>query len=299
MIMMLTPFPSVKYIYSSEDYEMQHASPSKSISLNILSKGVYSAQIMKVLQEDPLFISILSGFAGKTVKHYLNKAKIKSDIVWTDRSIHGHEPYFSEKEISILNYKLNHHIKDVSTLVLSGILPIGHETSMYHKWVSTAQKYNIKVVISTGQKKVWQTLLQMKPYAVLLTEAQLKNLGYPSEDYEAIIKAMRPHLGNGLHYICIDLKNRGALILAKNKYCLVQSPVQLVNKYNTGASGAFLGALAIGINRKYEQEKIGKLCLASALVADDNILRPICNRSQIESQYKKVKIKVINPPTDH
>ena len=83
-------------------------------------------------------------------------------------------------------------------------------------------------------------------------------------------------------------------MLSKNKYCLVQSPTHLLNQNNTATSGAFLGALAIGINRKYEQEKIAKLCLASALSADDNVMHTICNRKDVDYRYKKTKIVALN-----
>lgn len=311
LIITLTPFPSIAYIYGIEELVPHKMLPSKSVSLNILSKGIYSAQIMKVLQEEPMVISSFGGFGGKSIKHYLDKSKIKSDIVWTDYetphqvhilsqkdmsdyTLQSNEDFHIDKEMSKLTYKLNQHIKKVSTLVLSGYLPEHQDPKVYSQWITLAKQHNVKTVISTGQQKVWENVIEAKPYAILLTEEQLKALGYCYDNEQAIIDALYPLLGNDLHYICVYLKNSGALIISKSKCCQVQSSFHLLNVNNTASSGAFLGALAIGINRRYEQEKIAKLCLAAALAANDNVMHNICTRKEIEYRYKKTKVKDID-----
>lgn len=308
--MTITPFPAIEYIYSVENCIPKEVIPSKNVSLNILSKGVYSAQMMKVLQEEPILITSLGGFAGKSIKYYLDKSKVKSDIVWTNYetphqvkilleksadyyNLRSQEVFTMDKELDKLNYKLKNHIKKVSTLVISGKLPLGQNEEIYGKWIREAKLNNIKTVISTGQKEVWEQIVQERPYAILLTEDQLHTLDFPTDTYESITKSLIPFLGQGIHFICVYLKNRGALVLSRHKYCLVESSFQLINKNNTATSGAFLGALAISINRKYEQEKMGKLCLAASLSANDNVMHKICTRKDVDTHYKKNKIKQI------
>lgn len=310
LIITLTPFPSIEYIYSVEAFEPQKVLTSKNVSLSILSKGVYSAQMMKVLQEEPILISSFGGFAGKSIKHYLDKSKVKSDIVWTEYetphqvkiidssqpleyTLRSQEPFAFDKECTKLTHKLNTHIKKVSTLVLSGKIPFQQEMLQYVKWIQLAKMHNVKTIVSTGQKEVWQSIIEEKPYTILLTEEQLKDLGYKTTSMEEIIEALKFYIGGGLHYICVYLKNRGAIILSKHKYCYVKSSCHLLNQNNTATSGAFLGALAIAINRGYEQEKLAKLCLAAALSADDNAAHRICTRKDIEYRYKKTKVKQI------
>lgn len=310
LIITLTPFPSIEYIYSVEAFKPQKVLPSKNVSLNILSKGVYSAQMIKVLQEEPILISSFGGFAGKNIKHYLDKSKVKSDIVWTgyetphqvkimvsmshqEYTLRSEEPFTFDKECIKLTHKLNTHIKKVSTLVLSGKMPSHQDLLQYTNWIQIAKAHNVKTIVSTGQKEVWQALLQEKPYTILLTEEQLKDLGFETSSIEKIIQALKIYLGGGLHYVCVYLKNKGAIILSKHKYCHVQSSFHLLNQNNTATSGAFLGALAIAASRGYEQEKMAKLCLAAALSADDNAAHRICTRKDIEYRYKKTKVKQI------
>ena len=310
LIITLTPFPSIEYIYSVEEFKPNELLTSQNVSLNILSKGIYSAQMIKVLQEEPILISSFGGFAGKSIKHYLDKSKIKSDIVWTeyetphqvkiihqqageDYTLRSQEPFIFDKELVKLNYKLKTHIKKVSTLVLSGKIPQGQDHNIFREWIRLAKSHNVKTIVSTGQKDVWAYIIEEKPYALLLTEEQLKDLEFETIDMNKLIQALASYLGNGLHFICVYLKNRGALVLSKNKYCYVHSPFHLLSQNNTAASGAFLGALAIGVHRKYEQEKIAKLCLAAALSADDNVTHRICNRKDIDYKYKKTKVQPI------
>lgn len=308
LIITLTPFPSIEYIYHVEEFEPQKVLISDHVSLNILSKGIYSAQIMKVLQEEPILISSLGGFAGKSVKHYLDKSKVKSDINWTehetphqvkillqntinDYTITTKQSIMLEREFTKLNHKLNTHIKKVSTLVLSGNIPQERDAKIFSEWIKLGKSHNVKTLVSTGQKEVWSYLIVEKPYAILLTEKQLETLGFDTTNIEEIATKLKEYLGGGLHYIGVYLKNRGALILSKNKYCHVQSSCQLMNQGNTATSGAFLGAMAVSINRKYEQEKMAKLCLAAALSADDNVAHHICNKKDIDYRYKKTKVR--------
>lgn len=105
MIITITPFPSIEYIYSVETFISKEIIPSQNVSLNILSKGIYSAQIMKVLQEEPILISSFGGFTGKSIKHYLDKSKVKSDIVWTNYETPHQVKFLLEKSADYYNLR--------------------------------------------------------------------------------------------------------------------------------------------------------------------------------------------------
>ncbi len=308
MIITITPFPSIEYIYDIEELHANCKLSSKNVSLNILSKGVYSAQMMKILQEEPILISSFGGFAGKSIKHYLDKAKVKSDIVWTDYetphqvkitlsttsdyyTLCSEEAFTIEKELLKLSYKLKNHIKKVSTLVISGRLPIGQDSKIFNEWIQEGKMHNVKTLISTGQRAVFEHVLEEKPYALMFTLSQLNELGYDITSKEVILEQLVPLFDYGIHYIGVYLKEQGALMLSKNKYCSIESPYLSFSKNNTAASGAFLGAFAIGINRKYELERFAKLCLCAASAAHCHVNESICTRKDIENQLKKTKIK--------
>lgn len=303
----MAPFPSIEYIYRVEMLEKNEVAYSNNVILNMLSKGIYSAQMMKVLQEEPILIGTAGGFAGKYIKHYLDKSKVKSDIVWTDYetphrvkinltadqahyALQTKEEIIFDREMQRLTQKMNQHIKKVSTLVISGQLPEGVDHTLYGKWIEEAKKHNVKVLISVGQRDVLEKCIEQKPFALMFTEEQLIRLGFPNTQDE-VIASMIPLLEGGIHYIGIYFKDRPSMMLSKHKYCLIDSPFRLIDKNNTAASGAFLGAFAVGINRKYEVEKFSKLCLSAALSAKDNVSQQICCKKDIDIKIKKIKIR--------
>ena len=125
----------------------------------------------------------------------------------------------------------------------------------------------------------------------MFTDHQLEALGYNVVTIEGLLDQLIPLFEHGVHYIGIYLKEKGAIMLAKNKYCLVETSYMPTTPHNTAASGAFLGAFAIGINRKYELERFSKLCLAAALAAHSNVNQQICTRKDVEVRLKKTKIR--------
>lgn len=308
MIITVAPFPAIEYIYGVEALAADEEQMARHVSLNILSKGIYSAQMMKVLQEEPILLSSMGGFAGKYIKHYLDKSKVKADIVWTDyetpqyvKIVDEHlmknytiktDPIMpGEKESNLMTQKLRGHIKNVSTLVLAGAVPESMPKNIYKEWIKEAKAHNVKVIVSTGQKDVLEAVMTEVPYVLMFTEDQLNKLGLMSTQIEEITNKMSVYLKQGVHYVCVYLKQKGALVLSKSKYCRVESMFQLVHKDNTAASGAFLGALAVGINRKYEQEKFAKICLAASLAANDNVNHRICTKKDIDCRIKKMKVR--------
>jgi fructose-1-phosphate kinase PfkB-like protein len=201
MIVTVAPFPSVEYIYHVDFLEPNCEINSKKVSLNILSKGIHSGQIIKILQDEPILISMLGGFAGKYIKHYLDKFRIKSDMIWTEAEtphkmrilrqdskeyylLKSDVPYVFDKEIQKLSQKLRGQIKKVSTLLLAGHLPEGIDQSIYKEWIRESKSHHVKTLVCTGQKDVFYHALSEIPYAFMFTKSQLIALGFSANSKE-------------------------------------------------------------------------------------------------------------------
>jgi fructose-1-phosphate kinase PfkB-like protein len=310
MIITVAPFPSVEYIYGVDYLEPNCEIQSNDVSLNILSKCIHSAQMIKVLQDEPILIGMLGGFAGKYIKHCLDKSRIKSDVIWTDVEtphqmkiqindsesyylLKSNQTYDFNKEINKLNQKLKSHIKKVSTLLLAGYIPNGINPAIYKEWIREGKLHNVKTIVCTGQKEVLEHAMTETPYALMFTKDQLSQLGIAAHSREQMITSLMSYLKKGVHYIGVYLKDEGGFMLSKNKLCFIEPPHNIKLQNNTASSGAFLGTFAIGINRKYEQEKFSKMCLAAALIADYNTDKPICSKKEMDLLSKKIKIKEI------
>lgn len=312
MIITVAPFPSVEYIYNVDSLEPNSTINARTASLNILSNGIHSAEVIKILQDEPILLSMLGGFAGKYIKHYLDKSRIKSDIVWTDAQtphrmrilMNPSDTYYLvkhnqhddfEKATIKLNQKIKTHLKKVSTLLLAGDLPPGVRPTLYKEWIKEAKLHNIKTILCTGQKEVLLSAIDEKPYALMFSKNQLEQLQIDTTSYHTIINELILYLNQGIHYIGVYLKEEGALMLSKNKYCLLTPPMVLNREPNHLAStGAFLGTFALGIQRKYEQEKFSRMCLAAALATQCDVNKPICSKKDIDLLTKKIKLKEIH-----
>ncbi len=319
MIITVAPFPSIEYIYRIDTLLPNCEIEAPCVSLSILSKCIHSAEIIKVLQDEPLLLSSLGGFAGKYIKHYLDKAKIKSDIIWSDvETPHkmkilleqcsdtyllqaGHQQLIYHEDLNKralkLTQKLRTYLSQVSTLVIAGYLPECIDPKLYATWINEAKKYNIKTLVSTGQRPLLENCIEATPYALMFTEKQLEALGFNYHSEEVLLKELQPYLNKGVHYIGVYLKGHKAYMFSKSKLCAISVPHQPpLHKENTAASGAFLGAFAIGLQRKYEQEKFFKICVAAALVSCCEVDKPICSKKEMDTLAKKLKVQEIHLP---
>lgn len=139
MIVTIILLPSIEYIYNIDGLKVNTPTISDGGSLSILSEGVYGAQIMRVLQDETILLGITGGFTGKYIKYYLDKSKIKSDLVWSTYEtphrikilekatknyylLENNKDKALEKELVKLTQKLKEYMSKLTTLVLSGDL---------------------------------------------------------------------------------------------------------------------------------------------------------------------------------
>lgn len=311
MIITVAPCPAVEYLYEVDILNKNKDMEATSTRINILSKGIHSAEVIKILQDEAMVLSLLGGFAGRYIKHHMDKSKLKSDIVWCDSEtphkmciaasnkldyygVTRHNKALTEKDLTRLGQKLKNYYKNVSTMVIAGYLPQQFDSAFYSNIIKESKACNIKTVLSTGQKSVLENALKESPYTLMFTKEQLKSLEINSSSREQIIRAMQGYLNQGIHYVALHLKEEGIYLISKSKICYVETMATMPKEWTNASSGAFLGALAIGINRKYEQEKIAKLAAATACVAKHSENMPLCSKKDIDLLTKKVKVREIS-----
>ena len=314
MIIVIAPFPSISYEYDVTELIPNNIVDTVSTSYYVYSKGVHSAKTIKILQEEPLLLSALGGISGKTIKHHLDKSKIKSDVIWTnaitpqkiklhdiklenDYIIQTSSSFPTKKDLTKLTSRFEEHIKKVKTVVISdemGKLCSSDTDIMYKSWIEISNRNNVKVILSTDSLSILKHTSSSTPYALVFTEEQLIELGYDSSCYRDIARALLPLIKTGIHYISVYLRNKSALIISKNSCYLIECNPSTSIECNNYFGGVFIGSFAIGINRKYEIERIGKLSLSCAVSASGNIDKPIINRKDIEYLFKRTKVSKLS-----
>lgn len=308
MIITVAPYPTVQYGYDIDNLQPDTIMHTANSNCMILSKGIYSAKMIKILQDDPVLLSVLGGFAGKYIKHELDKSKIKADVIWstmdTPHTIQIRETTTNKLftianptqtvptiQTTKLDQKVLYYLKQQATMVVCGYFPNQELISAYEKWLELAKNHHIKTLVSTRQEEVLQAALKKVPYALLFTEKQLHHLGIKWTTPTQLIEQLYPFLNKGVHYVGVYLFNHTGWMLSKNKICeMVYMGNQKVENHFM-ASGAFIGAFSIGIHRKYEQEKIAKMCLGAAISAHNSSGKSLCTKKDVDTHTKKVKIR--------
>lgn len=289
--------------YSQVDIQDMH--------VRIVSQVIHGARTIRILQGEVVFTGILGGFIGKYIKHHMDIRKTKSDIIWAEIET-PHEIKIVDKDmekettlsqslnlvdlkiVTKLEQKIKLSIKPRTTLLLEGRLLNGVCPGIYSRLIEQGKTYSAKTVLTTDQQEVLDVVLEQAPFGLMFTIPQLEKLGVNTSRIEDIISQLSAYLDKGVRYIGVDLENQGGLLLSKNKLCYIEPIVDEKNQWTRESSAAFLGAFTIGIDRKYEQEKIGKLCVATAFAFQKSKEGGNYNKSVIDQFVNKVKVRELS-----
>ena len=311
MIMAVDLLPRVEYVYNVNKLLPYEHMDVGEMQVQIISQVIHGAQAIRVLQGDVVFTGILGGFVGKYTKHHMDVKKIKSDIVWADiqtpheiKIVDGETnldtvikkdlKLIDERIVAKLEQKIKESIKRTTTLLLEGRVLNGVCPGIYNRLIVEGKRYSTKTVVTTSEPEVLEAVLEHPPYGLMFTMSQLESLGIEITHVEGIVQQLRVYLDKGVHYIGVDLQNQGGLILSKNKFCYIEPTIDELSPWMDRSSAAFLGAFTIGIDRKYEQEKIAKLAVASSLAFQRSYGNMPYNKSTIDKLLTKVKVRELS-----
>ncbi len=300
--------PIIHETYFVENFQLEKDNIIIEQTIEIQSAGVHAAKTIKILQGEPVVHGFLGELNGRYIKNELDRNKIKTSFVWiaahtqvnttivdkthtqvTNLVNQGID--IQQKEEMYLIKKIHQEMPNGRVMILGNNTPKGLSAAFYQDLIVEGKKQNIKSVLAAEEQQLLYGL-EAIPYAVKLNEKQLQQLNIHGETIEQWLPQLQQWIYKGIHYIALDLGERGAYLLSKNKSCYIEPP-PLRFSYNPLASHAFLGALAVGIERKYEQEKIAKLSLASSLSFMQQTQDQPMKKSDIDSIFKKVKVREI------
>ncbi|NLP45422.1 MAG: hypothetical protein GX347_00050 [Epulopiscium sp.] len=305
MILTVELNPIIHESYIVEDFQTGQNNKIIKQKIEIQSAGVHAAKTIKILQGEPLIHGFLGELNGRYIKNELDRNKIRSNIVWIEShtqvnttiidptnnqttNLENRGIDIQPKDEVYLMKRIHQDMPYGRVMILGNGVPNGISQTFYHDLILEGKKKNIKTILaSEGDSFLYG--LKALPYAIKLDQKQLIQLNIHSEKpLEEWLPRLQKWIGKGIHYIAIDLGKQGSYIVSKNKICYTRIP-KLNIEYNALASHAFLGALAVGMERKYEQEKIAKLALATSLSFMQQSFEQPMRKSDIDKNMKKVK----------
>jgi len=236
-------------------------------------KGINVAVVASTLGVEASCI----GFSGHdgfgVVKEKMERGEVKSEFVniggavrinlkVVDREkgitteINEPGPSVTDHAKSVMRGLIHKYAKKSTTMVFTGSMPPGCETSTYRKLMAMAKEANpdIKCIVDAEGDRLSQALLE-EPYLIKPNQFELElMLGRKVEDLNDVKRAALALIEKGVGIVMVSLGDRGAFI-TDGKQCLYAPgiPVKVNSTVGAGDSmvGAFAAADAAGMDLTY------------------------------------------------
>lgn len=309
MIVTIALNPSINKLSVIDGLEVDGENKVQDYRITLGESPIYTAYMIKLLQGEPFVLGFLGGMNGRYIHNVMQKSRIKSDFIFnigesksiykivdsinmTETTLLNNNMTVDERDRKNLKHRLQNKIKDAKVLVIGGDLPKGTDYNFVEDIIEMASKHDIKV-ISSLKGQTLRKSLNLNPYALKISDDNISDLVdidiLTYDNYYVIKKLYDILTSNKAHYMIYDSVD-GVYVLSKSKICKAVINETKEISDNIGSSDSLVGALAVSIERKYEQEKLAKLLLASKIAVKNSKYPTICNRKDIDYYCNRVKI---------
>ncbi|GKX27947.1 tagatose-6-phosphate kinase [Vallitalea longa] len=309
MIVTIALNPSINKLAVIDGLEVDGENKVQDYRITLGESPIYTAYMIKLLQGEPYVLGFLGGMGGRFIQNVMQKSRIKSDFIFnigesqsiykivdsinlTETTLIDNNMTVDERDKNNLKHKLQNKIKDAKVLVIGGDLPKGTDYDFAEHIIEMAIKHDTKIISSLKGQNLRKSL-SLNLFALKISDdniSDLVDIDTLTYDNYYILKKLYDILTlNKIHYLVYD-SNDGVYVISKSKICkAVISETKEISD-NIGSSDSLVGALAVSIERRYEQEKLAKYLMASKIAVKNSKYPTICNRKDIDYYYNKVKI---------
>ncbi len=304
MIITLALNPGIEKYINIEKYEVGGTLPVKDYRLRIASSGIYSAYIMRLLQAEPYVLGFAGGIGGKYIKNFLDKNRIKSNLVNKEQELRttiyitngqgittklvDDEEDFDDNDGRNLKHRLVGQLDSTELVFISGSIRHDGSRDIIHKAVDNIEAAHKRLLLSL---EGWDVLefIQRSPTAIILDEKQVEILTQKTERLEDTLEQLREiGIENRVRYIFFYTADQ-VVGITKKKISYGTINGEASNSLGW-SKDAVAGAMAIGIKRGYEFEKIIKLMTSVAYSISEEEYPVLCSRKKIDVHKKKVRV---------
>lgn len=307
MINLIMPYIKVKKKYYIEKLVLGEVHKYNSEKVNLNISGMYTTNIVKMLQSEIMVFSFIGGLYGKYIKNYLHKSKVKFGLIPTKSNtelqiviadkennktvIKDKKMDVEDREYGLFINKISEWSKVANVNVINENFISNLDDKKYEEILRLLNKSNNKVIISLGyNNEDYEKLDSLIPYAIVVTK--YINSNFKNQTMIEIINYYKEYVLKGIHYVVIDFGKRGCVIISKNKTCYIK-PLEIKDEYKREWSEGVLGAFCVGIEKKYEQEKIGKLMVGTIISGYSYLNNGYISKNDILRNKKKTMVEEI------
>lgn len=276
---------------------------------NLSGKGISTGRLLNKLNIDVFAIGFLGGLQGQYIFNTLKEANIYNEFIFIkdetrsrvsviqDRElltmITEPSPRITREEINSF-YELYGRLLDRFNIICGlGNLPTGLSSDMYFDLIDMANRNNKKFIFESEGREL-KYGLEAKPFMVKLRKKDLEYLSNLELDFEnEIIKVGHSIVESGVEIVCIDLDDKGSIILTKDRGYRLEIGNSNINDIGED-NGYMVGGFAFGIYKNYDLETTMRLSQAARLVYSRKDDQDLVDMSDIKRMMSQIDIYSIN-----
>lgn len=304
MIITIALNPGIEKHLQIEKYNEGTNVPVQQYELRIAGSGIYAAYIMRMLQAEPYVLGFAGGIGGKYIKNFLDKNRIKSNLVTKDKELKttviitnnqgvttrlvDDEEAFAETDGKNIKHKMVAHLDEAELVFINGAIKHEGSRDIIHESIDNTKEAHKRLLLSLDGWEI-QPFIERSPMAVMLDEKQVEILTEHADSLEDTLEQLREiGVENMIHYIFFQTGNQ-VIGITKNKisYGTIHGAALTSVSWS---KDALSGAMAIGIKRRYEFERILKLMTAVNYSISEAAYPVLCSRKDVDTYMNKVKI---------
>ncbi len=258
----------------------------KSVHNSAGGKGLNVARIVHLCGEEVLATGLVGGYNGKYLEAMLTEDGIAHDFVHIDGetrscinildekfgSTEYLEPgcHVTEKETRKFLERFPQIIEGSAVVTMSGSVPSGVPQDIYRDMIMAAKEAGKQVILDTSGRLL-EMGMQAKPTVVKPNQDELELLFHEKiGGREDVVAKAREIYDRGIPCVVVSLGGDGALMVCEDGvFQGIPPKIDVVN--TVGCGDSMVGAIAAGLVRKWEPEKVLRYAVA---VAGANALSP-------------------------
>lgn len=258
----------------------------KSVHNSAGGKGLNVARIVHLCGEEVLATGLVGGYNGKYLEAMLTEDGIAHDFVHIDGetrscinildekfgSTEYLEPgcHVTEKETQKFLERFPQIIEGSAVVTMSGSVPSGVPQDIYRDMIMAAKEAGKQVILDTSGRLL-EMGMQARPTVVKPNQDELELLFHEKiGGREDVVAKAREIYDRGIPCVVVSLGGDGALMVCEDGvFQGIPPKIDVVN--TVGCGDSMVGAIAVGLVRKWEPEKVLRYAVA---VAGANALSP-------------------------
>ncbi len=297
--------PSFDLIYSIPDN-------GKSTYLDLAArlfpagKGVNSSKVIAALGEEVTLISLMPEMDCSRFSTYLEEHGVIHIPYEIPGSVRINTTVFEEQTRSTLHFNsagnilstqiqdhylslIDSHISENDLWLFSGSLPKGIEPFFYESAVRLCNSRGAKSVVDSRGSAL-EYALKAVPTVIAPNEEELEFIyEEPIEGVKHLALRGKRLIDSGIEMVFITLGEDGVIALYGNECLLCKAP-EINNVDTVGCGDAFLGGIAVGMERGFSFHEICRLAVACGASNASHLGPGEINRDQVWHLMEDVQV---------